>query len=132
VVPKKVKTHRELSRRERQVMDALYQLGKASAAEIREALPHPPTYTAVRTHLTILQQKNLVKYETEGVRYIYEPVVPRDEMAKSVIDGVLQTFFDNSVERIVATLIDRDEAPISEEQLDRLAQIIEHARREGR
>jgi len=128
---RKSANHRELSRRERQIMDVLYRLGKASAAGIREALSHPPSYTAVRTHLTILHQKNLVKYENDGIRYIYEPVVPRDEMGRSVIEGVLQTFFDNSVERVVATLIDRDEA-ISEEQLDRLAQIIEQARREGR
>src|ERR1043166_4777149 len=93
----------DLSRRERQIMDALYQLGRASAAEIREALSNPPTYTAVRTHLTILQDKGHVKFESDGTRYIYEPVVPRDEMAKSVIAGMLQTFFDNSIERAVAT-----------------------------
>lgn len=122
----------ELSRRERQIMDALYRLGKASAAEIRDGLTHPPTYTAVRTHLTLLEEKGLVKHESDGTRYIYEPVVPRDEMAKSVIEGVLQTFFDNSIERVVATLIDREEPQLSEEQLDRLAQLIEQARKEGR
>ena len=122
----------DLSRRERQIMDALYQLGRASAAEIREALSNPPTYTAVRTHLTILQDKGHVKFESDGTRYIYEPVVPRDEMAKSVIAGMLQTFFDNSIERAVATMINREEAEISQEQLDRLAQIIEQARKEGR
>jgi len=127
-IPKEEK----LSQRERQIMRALYRLGKASAAEIREAIPHPPTYTAVRTQLTLLQEKGLVKYESDGVRYIYEPVVPRDEMAKSVIEGVLQTYFENSVERVVSTLIDRKEAPLSQEQLDSLAQIIEQARKEGR
>jgi predicted transcriptional regulator len=128
----KLPKEEELSRRERQILEALYRLGKASAADIREALSHPPTYTAVRTHLTLLQDKGLVKHQSDGTRYIYEPVVPREEMAKSVIEGVLQTFFENSVERIVATLIDREEAPISPEQLDRLAQIIEQARKEGR
>jgi predicted transcriptional regulator len=113
-------------------MDALYRLGKASAAEIRDALAHPPTYTAVRTHLTLLQEKGIVRHHTDGVRYIYEPVVPRDQMAKSVIEGVLQTFFENSVEQVVATLIDREESRISPEQLDRLAEIIERARKEGR
>lgn len=122
----------ELSRRERQIMEALYRLGKASAADIREALPHPPTYTAVRTHLTLLQEKGLVKYESDGIRYIYEPVVPREEMAKSALSGVLQTFFDNSVEQAVATLINREEAPLSSEQWDRLAEMIERARKEGR
>lgn len=121
-----------LSRRERQILDALYRLGKASAADIREALPDPPTYTAVRTHLAILQEKGHVRFESDGTRYIYEPVVPRDEMAKSVIDGVLQTFFGGSIERVVSTLIDNEESKITPEQLDRLAEIIEEARREGR
>jgi|SRR5579862_1417276 len=122
----------DLSRRERQIMEALYRLGRASAAEIRETLSHPPTYTAVRTHLTILEEKGLVTHVSSGARYIYEPVVPRDQMARSVIEGVLQTFFENSVERVVSTLIDREDAPISPEQLARLAQIIEQARKEGR
>ncbi|MDR3691441.1 MAG: BlaI/MecI/CopY family transcriptional regulator [Fimbriimonas sp.] len=121
-----------LSRRERQIMDALYRLGKGSAADIRESLEAPPTYTAVRTHLAILQEKGHVKFESDGTRYIYEPVVPRNEMAKSVMDGVLQTFFGGSVERVVATLIDSEEAAVTQEQLDRLAEIIEQARREGR
>jgi predicted transcriptional regulator len=130
-MPNKVKDE-DLSRRERQIMEALYRLGRASAAEIREALTHAPTYTAVRTHLSILQEKGLVTHESVGARYIYTPVVPRDQMAKSVIEGVLQTFFENSVERVVSTLIDREDAPMSTEQLDRLAQIIEQARKEGR
>lgn len=121
-----------LSRRERQILDLLYRLGRASAADIREELPDPPTYTAVRTHLGILQEKGHVRYESDGTRYIYEPVVPRDEMAKSVIDGVLKTFFGGSIERVVSTLIDSEESAVTQEQLDRLAQIIEEARKEGR
>ena len=122
----------DLSRRERQIMDALYRLGRASAAEIRDAIPDPPTYTAVRSHLTILQEKGHLRFESDGTRYIYEPVVPRDQMAKSVIDGVMETFFGGSIERVVATLVDREESQITEEQLDRLAKIIEQARKEGR
>lgn len=129
---KKKQKDRGLSRRERQITDALYRLGKASAADIRAALPNPPSYTAVRTHLTILEEKGHVAHQSDGPRYIYEPVVPREEMAKTAIDGVLLTFFDNSVERVVATLLDRKESQISREQLDRLAQIIEQARKEGR
>jgi BlaI family transcriptional regulator, penicillinase repressor len=121
-----------LSRRERQIMDALYRLGSASAAEIREAIPEPPTYTAVRSHLAILQEKGHVKFESDGTRYIYEPVVPREQMARSVMDGVLENFFGGSIERVVATLVDREESNLTDEQLDRLAQIIEQARREGR
>lgn len=113
-------------------MDALYRLGKASAAEIREAIPEPPTYTAVRTHLGILQDKGHVNFESDGTRYIYEPVVPRDEMARNVIEGVLQNFFGGSIERIVATLIDSEESVVTPDQLDRLAAIIDEARKEGR
>jgi predicted transcriptional regulator len=122
----------DLSRRERQIMDVLYRLGKASAAEIHKELVDPPTYTAVRTHLTLLQGRGLVRYESDGTRYIYEPVVPRAEMGKTAIAGVMQTFFENSVEQVVSTLIDRQESRISSEELDRLAEIIERARKEGR
>ena len=126
------KPDQDLTRRERQIMDALYRLGKASAANIRESLPNPPSYTAVRTHLTLLQDKGLVRFESDGTRYIYEPTVPREETARTVIKGVLQTFFENSVEKAVATLIDRDDEPLSKDQLDRLAAMIEQARRDGR
>lgn len=121
-----------LSRRERQILDVIYRLGNASAADIREELPNPPTYTAVRTLLGILQEKGHVKFQSDGTRYIYEPVVPREEMAKSVMDGVLQTFFGGSIERVVSTLIDSEESNVTPEQLDRLAEIIAEARKEGR
>jgi len=126
------KPDQDLTRRERQIMDALYRLGKASAANIRESLANPPSYTAVRTHLTLLQDKGLVRFESDGTRYIYEPTVPREETARTVIKGVLQTFFENSVEKAVATLIDRDDEPLSNAQLDRLAAMIEQARKDGR
>jgi predicted transcriptional regulator len=113
-------------------MDALYRLGKATAAEIREALSSPPTYTAVRTHLGLLHEKGLVRFESDGTRYVYEPVVPRDEMAKTAIDGVLHTFFGGSIEKVVATLIDSEESKITPDQLERLARIIDEARKEGR
>jgi predicted transcriptional regulator len=122
----------ELSRRERQIMEALYTLGRASAAEIREALPNPPSYTAVRTHLSILHERGQVKYRSDGTRYIYEPVVPREEMAGNAIARVMQTFFDNSVEKVVSTLLRRKDSRLSAEQLDRLARLIEKARKEGR
>jgi len=126
------KPDQDLTRRERQIMDALYRLGKASAANIRECLANPPSYTAVRTHLTLLQEKGLVRFESDGTRYIYEPTVPREETARTVIKGVLQTFFENSVEKAVATLIDQDDEPLSSAQLDRLAAMIEQARKDGR
>jgi len=123
---------KDLSKRERELLDTLYRLGNGSAADIREALKNPPTYTAVRTHLSNLEQKGYVRFESDGTRYIYYPVVPREQMASSVMANVLETFFDSRIELAVATLINRDEAKISQEQLDRLAEIIEQARREGR
>lgn len=126
------KKHGQLSRREREIMDALYGLGSASAADIREAIPDPPSYTAVRTLLTILHEKGQLTYTSDGTRYIYTPAVPRDEMGRSAIEGVLRTFFDGSVEKVVQTLIEREEAPVTPEQLDRLALLIERARKEGR
>lgn len=121
-----------LSRRERQIMEALYRLGPASAAEIREAMPDAPTNTAVRTLLTILVNKGHVRFGKDGARYIYEPVVSREEMAKSVIKNVVQNFFGGSVERVVATLIDSEESNLTEVDKTRLIQMIEQAKREGR
>ena len=118
-----------LSRRERQVVEALYRLGRATAAEVREAIPSPPTLTAVRTHLTILHGKGHIRYERDGARYVYEPTVPRDEMARSVVAGVVRNFFGGSVERLVATLVDREEATLSDDDLASLGRIIEEARR---
>jgi predicted transcriptional regulator len=122
----------DLSRRERQIMEALYRLGKASAIEIRDAMPSPPTYTAVRTHLALLTDKGIIRHERQGAKHIYEPVVPREEMAKNVIAGVLENFFEGSVERVVATLIEPGSAPLSDDQLDRLTLLIQQAREQGR
>jgi predicted transcriptional regulator len=113
-------------------MDALYRLGTASANEIHQSIPEPPSYTAVRTLLGILQDKGHVRFETDGRRYIYQPVVPREQMARAVIDDVVATFFQGSIERVVANLLNREEANVSEEQLDALSALIEQARNEGR
>jgi predicted transcriptional regulator len=121
-----------LSRRERQILSVLYRLRKASAAEVRSALPDPPTYTAIRTHLTLLESKGHVKHETEGARYIYSPVVPREEMGRRVIEGVLKDFFDDSVEQVVTAFVKNDRAQLSDAQLQRLERLIRQARKEGR
>lgn len=113
-------------------MDALYRLGKASAAEIRDAIPNPPTQTAVRTLLTILQEKGHVRFDRDGAKYIYEPTVPKEEMAKNVMDGVVRNFFGGSIERVVATLVDSKETELTDDDLARLQAIIEEARRQGR
>jgi predicted transcriptional regulator len=128
---KKRSSEQALSRRERQILDALYRLGRASAADIREEIQNPPTYTAVRTHLGNLEEKGMVTFQSDGTRYIYEPTVPRQQMARDVINDVLHTFFENRIELVVATLIDRKDSEVSQEELARLAEIIEVARRNG-
>ena len=122
----------DLSRRERQIMETLYRLGRASAIEIRDAMPSPPTYTAVRTHLALLTDKGLIRHDRQGAKHIYEPVVPKAEMAKNVIAGVIENFFGGSVERVVATLIEPGSEGISPDQLDRLSKLIEKAKEQGR
>ncbi|HEY4029410.1 MAG TPA: BlaI/MecI/CopY family transcriptional regulator [Caulobacteraceae bacterium] len=118
------------SRRERQIMDALYALERASAAQIHEAMAEPPSYTAVRTLLTILEKKGHVRHESDGVRYVYIPVAAREDAGKSAIQTLKKTFFDGSAERLVAALL--TEEAIAPDELDRLAQLIEKARKEGR
>jgi predicted transcriptional regulator len=120
------------SRREREIMDALFKLGKANAAQVRDELQDPPSYTAIRTHLTILEQKGHVSHESDGVRYVYQPSVARGEMGLRAIGAVIKTFFDNSVEEAVNALVGAKEAKLSQEELERLARIIDKAREEGR
>ena len=120
------------SRREHEIMNALYRLGKASAAEIREQIADPPTYTAIRTHLSILERKGHIRHESDGTRYIYMPQVAREQMGRRAIDNLLNTFFDNSVERAVTAMLTRKDAEISREDLDRLSRLIDKAKREGR
>ena len=120
------------SRREREIMEALYKLGRATAAQIQSQISDPPTYTAIRTHLTILEKKGHVRHESDGTRYIYEPLVAREQMGRRALESLLRTFFDNSVERAVTSLLSRDDADISREDLDRLALLIDKARTEGR
>src|SRR5262249_22086923 len=107
------------SRREREIIDALYTLGTASAAQILHQIPNPPTYTAVRTLLTILEKKGHVRHESDGTRYVYEPSVAREQMGRRAIDTLLKTFYGNSVERVVAALLDHEDVEPAE--LDRLA-----------
>jgi len=113
-------------------MNALYALGKATAAQIQAEMRDPPTYTAIRTHLTILEKKGHVRHVSDGPRYIYEPRVAREQMGRRAIETILKTFFDNSVEQAVAALLSRDEANVSREELDRLTRLIEKAKEEGR
>ena len=120
------------SRREREIMDVLYRLRKATAAQILEEIADPPSYTAIRTHLAILEKKGHVRHASDGTRYIYEPLVAREQMGRRAIDSLLTTFFDNSIERAVAALLTRKDADLSADELERLSQLIEKAKREGR
>ena len=95
-----------LSRRERQIMDILYQRGKASASEVREGMEDAPGYSAVRAMLRVLEEKGHVKHQAEGLKYVYVPVVARDKAKRSAVKHVMDTFFNGSPEQIVAALLD--------------------------
>src|SRR5258707_3549704 len=109
--------HRNLSRRERQMMDILYQKGRATGAEIHEALPDPPTYSAVRAKLRVLEEKGHIRHEEESLRYVYLPVVARDSARKSALRHMVSTFFGGSVEETVSALLDLSAARLSEKDL---------------
>ena len=121
-----------LSRRERQIMDILYQRGKASASEVREAMPDAPSYSAVRAMLRVLEEKGHVKHVEEGLKYVYVPVVAREKAKRSAVKHVLDTFFSGSPEQIVAALLDVSSERLTREELDRMADLIEKAKREGK
>lgn len=122
----------DLSRRERQIMDFLYQAGRASAAEVLDALPDPPGYSAVRATLRILEQKGHVRHEEDGRAYVFIPVLKKDAARKRALTHLLKTFFDNSTEQAVAALVDLAGPKANAAELDRIRKIIDDARREGR
>ena len=126
------KSHQHLSRRERQIMDAIYKLGQATAAEVLERMPDPPSYSAVRAMLRLLEEKGYVRHQQDGQRYVFIPTLARDKARKSALNQMLQTFFDGSTEEAVATLLDMSRAKLSQEELDRLSGLIEDARKKGR
>ena len=121
-----------LSRRERQVLDVLHRLGRASAADVRDALTDPPSDSAVRTHLRILEEKGHIRHEQDGPRYIYLPVQPREEAGLSALRHLTKTFFGDAPTRAVAALLDDASADLSDADLDRLDDLIQRARAQGR
>ena len=127
-----LKQQHALSRRERQIMDVLYRLGRATAAEVHEAIPDPPGYSAVRAMLRVLEEKKHIRHEERDLRYVFIPVVTREKARRSAARHLLDTFFDGSPGQAVATLLDVSESNLSHEELDRLAGLIEKARKEGR
>jgi BlaI family penicillinase repressor len=123
--------HTSLTRRERQIMDILYRRGRATAAEVLEDLPGDTHYSTVRTQLRVLEEKGHVHHEEEGLRYVYMPSVARSAARKSALRHVVQTFFDGSAEKAVAALLGGEASRLSEEELERIAELISKARKEG-
>ncbi len=121
-----------LSRRERQIMDIIYSRGKASATEVMASLPDPPSYSAVRALLRVLEEKGHLRHEQDGQRYVYSPTVERERAKRSALRRVLQTFFDDSAEDAVAALLDISQESLSDGELKRMENLIKQARREGR
>lgn len=122
----------ELSRRERQIMSVVHRLGRATAADVLAAMPEPPSYSAVRAMLRILEDKGQLRHEQDGPRYVYSTTMPVERAGRSALRDVVTTFFAGSAEEAVATLIDMHERKLSGEELDRLADLINRAREEGR
>ena len=119
-----------LSRRERQIMEILYQHGKASASQVRELMESAPGYSAVRAMLRVLEEKGHVKHEAAGLKYVYVPTVGREKAKRSAVKHVLDTFFNGSPEQIVAALLDVSATRLTPGELDRMAEMIEKAKRE--
>ena len=124
-------TQLHLSRRERQIMDAIYRLGRATEGEVLERLPSPPSPSAVRAMLRILEEKGYIRQTDDGGRPVYTPIVAREKARRSAVQHLVKTFFDGSTEHAVAALL-RSGERLSEEELDRLAQLIEQAKQAGR
>ena len=125
-------THAVLTKRERQIMDALYRLGRATAAEILEAMPGAPSYSTVRTQLRVLETKGHVRHEEHGLRYVYMPTQPRHSARRSALKHLVETFFDGSNANVVAALLGGDGSRLSDDDLDRIAALLENARRDHR
>jgi predicted transcriptional regulator len=120
----------ELGKRERQIMDAIYRLGRATVAEVRAELADPPTYSAVRGMLRFLEEKGLLRHVQDGVKYVYLPTVAPSKARRSALQRLVRTFFRGSTREAVAALL--DEKKLSKEELDRLQELIDLARKEGR
>lgn len=121
-----------LTKRERQIMDALYRLGRATAAEILAAMPGAPSYSTVRTQLRVLETKGHVRHEEQGLRFVYLPTVPRHSARKSALKHLVDTFFEGSTAKAVAALLGGEASRVSNEELQRIADLVQDARAETR
>lgn len=127
----KSSTHTTLTRRERQIMDVLYRLGRATAADVMAELPGDPNYSTVRTQLRVLEDKGHVRHEEEGLRYVYAPAIPRHAARKSALKHLVETFFDGSAEQVVAAVLGGEASHLSDADLERISALIEKARKDG-
>ena len=127
-----MKEQKKLSRRERQIMDIIYELQEATAAQVLDHLPDPPSYSAVRALLRVLEEKGHLTHKQDGPRYVFIPTLPREEARQNALKHVLKTFFDNSTEKAVAAILDISEDQLSDEDYRRLSKLIDNARQEGR
>ena len=127
-----MKGQKNLSRRERQIMDVIYELQEATVNQVLERLPGPPSYSAVRALLRVLEQKGHLAHRQDGPRYIYAPTWPKERARRSALKNLLQTFFDGSTEDAVAALLDISEDNLSAEDYRRLLGLVRKARKEGR
>jgi len=117
-----------LTRRERQIMDILYRQGRATANEVMAALSGSPNYSTVRTQLRVLEEKGHVVHEEHGLRYVYSPAVPRHAARKSALRHLVETFFDGSAESAVAALLGGEGSKLSDEELQRIAELVDKSR----
>ena len=129
---KQDQAHQQLSRRERQIMDVLFRLGRATAAEVLEAMPDAPSYSAVRAHLRTLEDKGHVTHEAEDLRYVYIPTMRPEQARRSAVAHLVDTFFGGSVAQAATALLDPKSSKLTKEELTRLAVLINAARKEGR
>ncbi|MEI6197381.1 MAG: BlaI/MecI/CopY family transcriptional regulator [Verrucomicrobiota bacterium] len=122
----------QLSRRERQIMDVLHEKEAAAAAEIRAALPDPPSYSSVRALLRILEDKGHIKHRQDGPRYVYLPSISRETASKSALKRLIATFFQGSATQAMAALLEAHDTQLSDAELNQLQQLIKQAKKEGR
>ena len=126
------KTLDRLSRRERQIMEVIWSAGQATATEVLEKLPDPPSNSAIRALLKILETKGHLRHVADGNRYVFLPTIAPDRARRSAMQSLLDTFFDGSPEKAVAALLDVSRAELSDDELERMSRMIEEAREEGR
>jgi len=123
---------KSLTRREREIMDIVYRRGRATAQEVLDELPDPPSYSAVRALLRLLEERGHVTHAQEGQRYVYSAAVPRNDARKSALAHLVKTFFGGSVDQTMSALVESSRTKLSRDELDRLSEIIDRAKKEGR